>query len=227
LSGKRNSTWFAELGPGGLSSLTLAFASGLAGLGLPVLWRGRQVLAAAAGEPLRRADAIVVLGRELVDDRPTAVFRARLDHGLSLLREEWAPELIVSGGLTGTATRSEAAAGRHYLLERGAEPSAIQVEERSRHTLENLFYVRERLRLLGRAQVLLVSDPLHLARAAALARGLSLDVRCSPAVESPPRRGSAAWWLRAGREGFLLHWYRVGVVYSRVIGSERLLSRVT
>jgi uncharacterized SAM-binding protein YcdF (DUF218 family) len=227
LARRKNSTLFAELGPGGLTSLTLAFSSGFLGLGLPVVWRGRQVVAGARGEPLRLADAIVVLGRELVDDRPTPVFRARLEHALDLFRADWAPEIIVSGGMTGRATRSEAAAGREHLLRSGAPPHAVSVEERSRHTLENLFNVRETLRARGLERILLVSDPLHLARAAAFARGLALDVCCSPAVNAPPARGTFGWWLRAGREGFLLHWYRVGLAYSRAIGSERLLSRVT
>jgi uncharacterized SAM-binding protein YcdF (DUF218 family) len=224
---KKNSTLLAELGPGGLSSLTLALSSTLLSLGAPLLWRGRQVLAGARGDPLRRSDAIVVLGRELVGDRPTPIFRARLDHGLALLRERWAPELVISGGMTGRATRSEAAAGRDYLLEAGAPPEALSIEERSRFTLENLFFVRESLRARGLGRLVLVSDPLHLARAAAFARGLSLDACCSPALAAPPARGSAEWWLRAGREGFLLHWYCVGLAYSRAIRSERLLARVT
>lgn len=224
---KKNSSLLSELGPGGLSSLTLAFSSGLLGLGLPVVWHGRQVVAGARGEPLRRSDAIVVLGRELVDDRPTQVFRARLDHALALFRAGWAPGLIVSGGMTGRATRSEAAAGRDYLLAIGAPADAVGIEERSRHTLENLVNVRETLRARGLEKIVLVSDPLHLTRAAAFARGLALDVCCSPAAGAPPVPGTFGWWLRAGHEGFLLHWYRVGLAYSRAIRSERLLSRVT
>jgi len=223
----RNSTFLAELGPGGLSSLTLAFASGLLGVGVPVALRLREVLRSAAGHERRPADAILVLGRELVDDRPTPVFRARLEHGAELWRAGVAPRLLVSGGWTGTASRSEAAAGREHLIAAGVAASAIETEERSRHTLENLYFVRESLRARGLGRIVLVSDPLHLARAAALARGLALDFACSPAPAAPPGRGTAAWWARALREAFLLHWYYVGVAYSRAIGSERLLARVT
>ena len=224
---RRNSFLLAELGPGGLSSLTLAFATGLLGAGLPVAWRTRQVLAASALDDRRSADAILVLGRELVDDQPTAVFRARLDHGAHLFREGWAPLVIVSGGVTGTARRSEATAGREYLLARGLPADAVSTEDSSRHTLENLVFVRETLRRQGWRRLVLVSDPLHLARAVTLARGLSLEVAGSPAHGAPPRRGSLEWWLRAGREAFLLHWYHVGLAYSRLLRSERLLGRVT
>jgi uncharacterized SAM-binding protein YcdF (DUF218 family) len=223
---RRVAAFLDELGPGGISTLALAYLSGLLGLGLPVFWRAREVVAAAAGDPPGAADVILVLGRVLVADRPTAVFDARLEHARALLDAGWAPRILVSGGITGRASRSEAAAGREHLLARGVDSERIWIEERSRHTLENLVHVRETLRREGLRRLLLVSDPLHLARAATLARGLALDLRCSPALAAPPRRGSLGWWLRALREGFLLHWYHVGVAYSRAIRSERLLARV-
>lgn len=224
---RRNSHFFLELGPGGLSSLTLAFGTGLLGLGLPVAFRLPGIIAEAARDERRPSDAVLVLGRELVDDLPTPVFRARLDHGAQLYRDGWAPRVVVSGGLTGTARRSEAAAGREYLIAAGVPADAVWTEDSSRHTLENLFFVRETLRRHGWNRLLLVSDPLHLARALAFARGLALDVACSPAPGAPPRRGTPAWWLRAGREAFLLHWYHVGMTYSRLLRSQRLLERVT
>lgn len=224
---RRNSTFLEELGPGGLSSLLLALVTAIAGLGLPVAWRLREVRRRAAGEPLRAADAILVLGRELIADQPTAVFRARLERGAALLRAGWAPRLVVSGGLTGTASRSEAAAGREHLERLGVPPGTVWTEDASRHTLENLFNVRATLRARGLSRLILVSDPLHLARAATLAAGLGLEVVCAPAAEAPPHPGTLGWWTRAAREAFLLHWYHVGLVYSRALGSEKLLGRVT
>jgi uncharacterized SAM-binding protein YcdF (DUF218 family) len=223
----RRLSFLTELGPGGLSSLTLALLSGAAGAGLPVAWRLREVLRGAARRELVPADAILVLGRALVADQPTAVFRARLAHAAELWRAGWAPEIVVSGGWTGDATRSEASAGRELLLDWGIPAAAVWTEDGSRHTLENLRHVRAASRGRGLGRYLLVSDPLHLARAATLARGLALDFVCAPALTAPPRRASARWWLRAWREAFLLHWYHVGLAYSRAIGSERLLARVT
>jgi len=91
-------------------------------------------------------------------------------------------------------------------------------------------FSRDRVALLRAIRSLRPSqmpDPLHLARAGALACGLGIDLRCSPAVAAPPGPGSAGWCLRAAREAFLLHWYRVGLVWSRLLRSERMLSRVT
>jgi uncharacterized SAM-binding protein YcdF (DUF218 family) len=201
-------TFWQKLGPGGFVSLVLALLSGLLTLGLLLWFHWRKVLKAAKGDPLRGADVILVLGRRLEQDQITEVFQHRLEHAASLWLMGLAPRVIVAGGVTGKAIRSEA-------------------EDRSQDTLENLFNIREALRASAWTSVILVSDPLHLARALALSQGFGMDVTGSPAVECPPLRGSFQWWVRSLREAFLLHWYHTGIAYSRLLRSERQLSRVT
>jgi len=210
-----------------VTSLLLAALTVAGTLGAVLVWRLRRVLRATSGDGLEAADAVLVVGRALLDEQATAVFRARLERGAEILSGGLAPRLIIAGGRTGSSRRSEAAAGRDYLVRLGVEEGRILTEEGSTHTLENLFNVRETLRSNEWRRLIVVSDPLHLARISALAEGLGLDYRCAPAPAAPPRRGSARWWLRAWSEACLLHWYHVGVAYSRLIGSERLLSRVT
>ena len=222
----RASFW-QMLGPGGLVSFGMALVGGGLLLGVPVFWRLRQVLRAAEGDEFSPSDVILVLGRRLQDDRPTQVFEARLDHAARLLGKGMAPRIVIAGGLTGKASLSEAEVGRERLLGKGIPPEMILVEDRSQHTLENLFNLRETLREEAWSTLILVSDPLHLARAGALARGLGLDPRCSPATDSLPLRGSRGWWTRAFYEAFLLHWYHTGVAYSRVIRSKAQLERLT
>jgi uncharacterized SAM-binding protein YcdF (DUF218 family) len=205
----------------------LAILSTLGLLGLPWIWRFRQVLRGARGDASVVADAILVLGRRLEKDQLTSVFEGRLAHAEALWRQGLAPRIFVAGGTTGTATRSEAAAGRDWLVARGVPESAVLMEARSQHTLENLFNVRAEMRRAGWRTLVVVSDPLHLARAKATAQGLDLETQCSPAPEAPPARGSVAWWRRAAQEAFLLHWYHTGMLYSRMIRSERQLERVT
>lgn len=215
-------SWRDFLGPGAVTTFLLAVVVAALGLGVPVWVRLRQVIQQASRDERGEADAIVVLGRQLVGDQPSEVFLARLRHGAALWREGLAPVVVVTGGLTGAATRTEAAAGAEVLAALGLPASAILREDLSRHTLENLFNVR---RHLGTNQrLLVVSDALHLARAAALARNLGLAVRCSPA---PGAIAGWRWGLRAMREAFMVHWYHVGVAWSRAIGSRRLLSRVS
>ena len=222
----RASFW-QKLGPGGAASLGLALVSCVGLLGLPWLYRCRQVLRGAPGDEPRPADAILVLGRRLEGDALTAVFEARLAQAEDLWRAGLARRIFVAGGTTGTATRSEAEAGLTWLLARGVPEVAILLEDRSQHTLENLFNVRIEMRAQGWTTLLMVSDPLHLARAKATARGLDLAVRCCPASAAPPKPGSLGWWARAATEGFLLHWYYTGMLYSRLLGSREQLKRVT
>ena len=222
-----HSSFWQKLGPGGATSFGLAALSVIGLLGLPLLWRMREVLGSASRAEEQPCDLILVLGRKLEDDAPTAVFEARLAHGEALWRAGLAPRILVAGGLTGNATRSEAEAGRAWLLARGMPAEAILTEDQSQHTLENLFFVRETLRSMGWRTLLLVSDPLHLTRATAFARGLGLDTRRAPAPVCPPARDSFGWWKRAAFEAFFLHWYRTGLLYSRILGSERQLERIT
>ena len=220
-------SFIQKLGPGGAASLGLAILTTLGLGGLPWLYRLRQVLRAVPGEEPGAADAILVLGRQLDEDRLTPVFEARLARAVSLWREGLAPRIFVAGGTTARASRSEAEAGREWLLARGLPGTVIHLEDRSQHTLENLFNVRSRLRAEGWRTLLVVSDPLHLARAKATALGLQLEVRCCPAAEAPHARGSLGWWRRAVLEGFLLHWYHTGMLYSRLIARRAQLERVT
>jgi len=219
-------TWSSYLGPGALASFGIAAGTAVLGLGLPVLYRLGQVIGAARRDGRRNVDCILVLGRALRRDQPTEVFRARLERAARLYREGLAPRILLAGGLTGDATRTEAEAGREVLVASGVPSAAILLEDQSRHTLENLFHTRQTLRDLGLRTILLVSDRLHIARAEAYARGFGLDVTSSPS-EYPSRVPVLGPAVRALRESFFVHWYHCGVLYSRTIRSRRLLERVT
>jgi len=222
-----HATLLQKLGPGGLTTYLLALLGSVVLAGLPLLWRLRLVLRATRSDAPEPADAILVLGRRLQDNLPTAVFQARLAHAAALWSQGIAPRILVAGGLTGKATISEAEAGRTWLQAHGIPPEAILAEDRSQHTLENLFWVRELARAEGWRTLILVSDPLHLARARAMAQGLGLETSLAPADAAPPVRGTFRWWRRAISEAFLLHWYFTGMTYSRLTGSRKQLARVT
>jgi uncharacterized SAM-binding protein YcdF (DUF218 family) len=224
LAPQRSSFW-QKLGPGGFASLLMAMLSGL--LLLPVLVRIRRVLRESEGQVPVRSDLVLVLGRRLKNDRPTEVFEGRLAFAEDLWRGGLAPRILVAGGITGKASLSEAEAGKAWLLARGVPAEAVLVEDHSQHTLENLFFVRERMQEQGWRNLLLVSDPLHLARAGAFARGLRMNVRCLAAKQCLPRKGTLGWCGRALSEAFFLHWYATGMWYSRLIRSRRQLARVT
>ena len=57
-----------------------------------------QVWWAARHDDTRPSEAVVVLGAAQFNGRPSAVFRARLDHAADLYHEHVAPLIVVTGG---------------------------------------------------------------------------------------------------------------------------------
>ena len=185
LAAPPRATFWQKLGRGGFASLAIAILGGALTLGIPLGFSLWKVMRDAEGGTLRAVDAILVLGRRLEGDQLTEVFTQRLEHAVSLWLMGLAPRVIVSGGITGDAIWSEAEAGRAWLLERGLPDELVLTEDRSQHTLENLFNIRENLRAQGWSTLIVVTDPLHLARTLAFSRGFGLDMTGSPATECP------------------------------------------
>ena len=127
------------------------------------------------------ADAIVVLGAAAYDAQPSPVFEARIDHGLNLYHAGHAKTLIFTGGYGGAKARfSESQVARRYALRRDIPESAILIESRSRTTVENLIETRRLLQAHDLHRVIIVSDPLHMARALRASRQLGIDALGSP-----------------------------------------------
>lgn len=147
-------------------------------LALAVAWTG-------ARDQAGPADAIAVLGAAQYNGRPSPVFRARLDHAVTLFRAGHAPVVLVTGGVGRRDTLSEAAVGARYLAGRGIPPSAIVQLPAGADTYASLAEVAGWFRGRGSRRVLLVSDAFHLLRLRILARRLALDPVTSPAPDSP------------------------------------------
>lgn len=131
------------------------------------------------------ADAIVVLGAAAYDAQPSPVFEARIEHGLDLYRAGHAPTLIFTGGYGGAKARfSESQVARRYALRHDVPDAAILIESRSRTTLENLAETRRLMQDHALHRVIIVSDPLHMARALRGARRLGIDAVGSPTPSS-------------------------------------------
>jgi uncharacterized SAM-binding protein YcdF (DUF218 family) len=133
----------------------------------------------------RSADAIVVLGAAEYDGRPSPVFRARLDHAVSLYRAGLAPVLVVTGGKAYGDRTTEAAVARDFAIAQGVPAAAILVEDRGRTTLESLRTVGQMLRDRGVGDVIFVSDRAHMLRVLRMARDQGLKSFGSPTTTSP------------------------------------------
>jgi uncharacterized SAM-binding protein YcdF (DUF218 family) len=126
------------------------------------------------------ADAIVVLGAAAYGRSPSPVLRERLRHALALYRFGFAPVLLFTGGKRKASDLSEAEVAGLWVQEQGVPRKDILLETRSQSTVENLRNAKKLLDAHGWKRVILVSDPLHLARARLLGERIGLDVQTSP-----------------------------------------------
>ncbi len=151
-----------------------------------------------------RADAIVVLGAAAYDARPSPVFTERIRHGLALYRDGHAPRLIFTGGYGFGARFSESQVARRYALREGVPADAILIETLSRTTQENLVQARALMLEHDLRRVIVVSDPLHMARALRLSRALGIDAVGSPTPSTRFRTARTQWTFLA-REVYFFH----------------------
>jgi uncharacterized SAM-binding protein YcdF (DUF218 family) len=136
-----------------------------------------------------RVDAIVVLGAAQYDGRPSAIYRARLEHALELYSGGVAPLLVFTGGKGEGDRFTEGGSGARWALEQGVPASAVLAEERSRTTYQNLAGAKRVLQRRTpperRPRIVVVSDPFHMFRAVKQAADLGMDAYPSPTRTSP------------------------------------------
>jgi uncharacterized SAM-binding protein YcdF (DUF218 family) len=138
-----------------------------------------QIAQFAQAAQLAPADAIVVFGAAEYDGRPSPVYRARLDHGLSLFHHGIAPLIITLGG-NGGDQYNEGAVGREYLMGMGVPQQAIIAETVSRNTEESALRVSVIARANGLRRLVIVSDGTHMFRIHEICAAEGLDVLTSP-----------------------------------------------
>ena len=76
-----------------------------------LLWVNGRIEYYAHLDEARPADAIAIFGAAEYDGRPSPVFRARLDHGLALYRQGFAPMIVTLGGGAEEDNHSEGGVG--------------------------------------------------------------------------------------------------------------------
>ena len=148
--------------------LLLLLALWLVGVAAYIVWVGERDQAAPA-------DVIIVLGAAAYDARPSPVFAERIRHGIDLYQRGLAKHLIFTGGFGTGARFSESQVAQRYALKHGVAPQAILIETRSRTTHQNLQQAAVLMKAHGFKRAIIVSDPLHMARALRLAREAGID----------------------------------------------------
>lgn len=128
----------------------------------------------------QNADVIIVLGAGTNGREPTAVFRERLNHGITLYNQGWADKLILTGGLTPGNEHSDAYIAARYVMAQGVPEEDILLEETSTITQENIENARAIMDGKGYETALIVSDPLHMKRAMLMASDYEIEACSSP-----------------------------------------------
>ncbi|NIJ69267.1 uncharacterized SAM-binding protein YcdF (DUF218 family) [Xanthomonas sp. 60] len=183
---------------GWLWRLFLLVLAWLLGVTAWIVWVGER-------DQAGRADAIIVLGAAAYDAKPSPVFQERIRHGLDLYRAGYAPLLIFTGGYGGSGARfSESQVARRYAMKEGVPDDAILIETASRNTVQNLEEAKRLMDQRGIGRVIIVSDPLHMARALRLARALDIDALASSTPSTRFRSFHTSWRFLA-QEIYFFH----------------------
>lgn len=171
-----------------------------------------QIWFAAHRDGTAPADAIVVLGAAQYDGQPSPALKSRLDHAVELYTGDIADIVWVTGGRQPGDRFSEASASSRYLIRNGVADGDVKLETNGESSYESLAAAARYLRDEDHRDVLLVSDPWHAYRIAAIARDVGLRPRVSPA--------NPAEWSRLGLRR-LTH-ETLAVALGRIVGYRRL-----
>ena len=145
---------------------------------------GRDIYSFSLTSSYAPADAAVVLGATVYRNRPSPVFRERINHAIDLYRQGIVENIIFTGGLAGNDELAESEAARAYALAQGVSAEHIFIETESDNTCLNLLGAKQIIEKNGMDQVLLVSDPLHMRRTMWLAESIGLKALSSPTPTS-------------------------------------------
>ncbi|MBH5329595.1 YdcF family protein [Eikenella sp. S3360] len=159
----------------------------------------------------QQADAAVVLGAAAWGKNPSPVFRERINHGITLYRNGLVRKLIFTGGTPKPGYMTEAEVGRRYARARGVPGKDILLETTSRDTQQNLENTKILLYNNGLENIIIISDPYHLARAAAVADYVGLDYQTEPTPSSRySGRNGAKFMATEVLSLMAFQWWRVG-----------------
>ncbi|HEX2749829.1 MAG TPA: YdcF family protein [Verrucomicrobiales bacterium] len=145
-------------------------------------WLGWRITRGAGMDETRRADVAIVLGAAAYGDKPSPVFEQRIAHAVELYRKGTVRKIILTGGFGDGAQYSESEVAQRYAVEQGVPSRDLLLEKKSRTTLDNLRYARDLMKENGFKSALLVSDPLHMERAAWMMQDLGITAWRSPTL---------------------------------------------
>jgi uncharacterized SAM-binding protein YcdF (DUF218 family) len=131
------------------------------------------------------ADAIVVLGHSIDsgDSTPDDWLSARLGAALTLYREDYADQIIVSGGRGPGDQIPVAQAMAEWFYDKGVSPDAVFTEEFSNNTAENFEFSKEIADDHDIKTIIVVTNDFHMYRSMEIASDYFSEISgCGAAV---------------------------------------------
>jgi uncharacterized SAM-binding protein YcdF (DUF218 family) len=123
----------------------------------------------------KKADAGIVLGAALWNDKPSPGLKERLDHAYSLYKQGQIKRFIVTGGLDHNGSRlTEAQGMRDYLTGKGVPVKAILLEDKATSTYENLLLSQAIAKKEAIGSIVIITHSYHAARAKEIADYLGM-----------------------------------------------------
>lgn len=173
-----------------------------------LLWVGNSIRTFGNEDHARPADCAIVLGAAVYGDRPSPVFKERIQHAITLYQNGTVSRILFTGGTGDGAAHAESSVGAAFAVRAGVPAAAVLIEAKSRTTRGNLLEAKAVMATAGLRTAVIVSDPLHMKRAAMMAQDLGMTAATSPTPTSRYRslKSKAGFLLR---EIYFHHHYQV------------------
>ena len=143
-----------------------------------------MILLYAHTDNQEKSDVAIVLGAGTINNEASPVFKERVNHALTLYKEGTVKKIIITGGLGEGSVLADSQVAKQYALSRGIPSADILTEEKSTVTQENLENAALIMRENGYKSAVIVSDPLHMARAMLMAKDAGIQAVSSPTPTS-------------------------------------------
>lgn len=127
------------------------------------------------------SDTIIILGAKLIGQTPSMILKLRLDEGIKLYHEGYAPTIIVSGAQGKDEEISEAAGMKNYLIHQGIPAEKILLDDKSFNTHQNLANSQAIMQEKSFKTAIIVSNSSHMRRSLVLAYNLGIEASGAPA----------------------------------------------
>ncbi|MCD7808042.1 MAG: YdcF family protein [Erysipelotrichaceae bacterium] len=127
-----------------------------------------------------QADVAIVLGAAAYPHSISLVYQERVNHAIDLYNEGYVNKIIMTGGVAEGNELSDAYQAKQYAISCNVPANDILLEETSTITQENLEYAKTIMNEYNYTTAIIVSDPLHMKRAMAMAKDCGITAYTSP-----------------------------------------------